>query len=122
MTLKIPGINFSSERDAGSCVIYSFAFASGAESKALDSILNHLVPNSEVSVPDPTNGDCSLEVRRTSSGLELKRGCHGASGTWRSATLPEALSWLLPGAVAASTTARPGFGGNIVLYKVAVRG
>jgi hypothetical protein len=65
MTLKIPGIIFSSERDAGSCIIYSFAFASGAESETLDSIINHLVPNSEVSVSDPAHGDCSLEVRRT---------------------------------------------------------
>jgi len=121
MTLTIPGINFSSVRDAGSCVIYSFAFPPGSEGEALDFILNHLVPNSEISVSDPANSDCSLEVRRTSNGLELKRGCHGAFGTWRAATIQEAMSWLLPGAVAASSTARPGFGGSIVFYKVAVR-
>ena len=122
MTLSIPGINFSSVRDAGSCLIYSFAFPSGAESETLDSILNHLVSDSEISVSDPTNGDCALEVRRTSNGLELKRGCHGAFGTWRPATIQEAKSWLLPGAVIASSNARPGFGGSITLYKAAVRG
>ena len=122
MTLKIPGIIFTSERDASSCIVYSFAFAPGTEIEALDAILNQLAVDSEVSVPDPTNSDCSLEVRRTSSGLELKRGCHGSYGTWRAATAQEAMSWLLPGAVAAGKVARPGFGGNIVVYKVAVRG
>lgn len=122
MDLTIPSISISSVRDAGSCVIYTFGFPSGSESEALADILTQLPANAEVAVSDPTNGDCELEVRRTPDGFELKRGCHGAFGTWRAATFQECVSWLLPGALARGSSARRGFGGSIVCYKAASRG
>jgi hypothetical protein len=42
-------------------------------------------------------------VRRTPEGYETRRGRHGASGTWGSASIDEAVRWLLPGARQART-------------------
>jgi hypothetical protein len=110
MKLSIPGITFLSERDAGSCVQYSFSFLVGEEAHQLGLALANLPLDAEISVPDPRDGDCGLDARRTQHGFETKRGCHGRYGTWFAATHQEALAWLLPGATAASKIARPGSG------------
>ena len=117
MEPRIPGIEFSSRRDAGTCVQYTFGFSSDAEGELLSVVLAHLSMLSVISVPDPENGDCALEVRRAACGFEAKRGCHGASGTWRPASLTQAFEWLLPGAQWAAKYARPGYGGLLEIAK-----
>lgn len=116
MKPEISGVAFSSERNAGSCTVLGFSFIRGQEAEAVANLLASLKIGSEVSVSDPAAGDCSLEIRRTKIGLEAKRGCHGAYGTWRPATQQEATAWLLPGALHASKTAKPGFGGTLTQY------
>lgn len=106
MNLAIRGITKASERDAGSCVLHSFYFIAGSEPEAVTSLLELMALGQEIAVPDPTDGDCVLEVRRISSGFEIKRGCHGRYGTWRPATMEEAYCWLLPGALHASQSSQ----------------
>ena len=117
MDLVALGIAVSSKRDAGSLVQYSFGLPLGGEDALLAKLLNAMAVGCELSVPDPTDGDCALEVQRVRLGYEIKRGCHGAYGTWRSATPEEAHAWLLPGAVASARLARPGFGAMLVVHK-----
>ena len=111
------GIAVTSKRDAGTLVQYSFGLPEGREDEVLFSLLNNMLNGYELSVSDPTNGDCDLEAKRSGSGYEIKRGCHGAYGTWRKATLEDAHAWLLPGALAARRLARPGFGAMLVVPK-----
>jgi hypothetical protein len=111
-----PAITVSSVRDAGTCVIYSFTFVPGLEVDGLEAILNGLSPESEVSLIDPGDGDGCLEVRRTSTGFEIKRGRHGSYGTWRKATFQEAVSWLLAGVTPYREASRLGFQGTITVY------
>jgi hypothetical protein len=108
MNLAIRGITKASERDAGSCVVYSFCFIAGSEPEAVTALLDQMELGQEIAVPDPTDGDCILEVRRISTGFEIKRGCHGRYGTWRPAPTEEAYSWLLPGALHASQSNQSG--------------
>lgn len=110
MDLSALGIAITSKREAGTLVQYSFGLPEGREDETLSSLLSNMLNGCELSVPDPTNGDCALEAKRSGSGYEIKRGCHGAYGTWRTATLEEVHAWLLPGALAARRLARPGFG------------
>lgn len=117
ISLGAIGIAVTSQRDAGSLVQYSFSLPQGSETAVLLSLLEAMENSHELSVPDPANGDCSLEARRTGAGFEIKRGCHGASGTWRSASVSEAQCWLLPGVLVSSRTSRPGFGAVLVAYK-----
>lgn len=116
MKPDISSVVFSSERNAGGCVVYGFGFILGQEVEAVASLLATLQLGAEVSVPDPVSGDCSLEVRRSKVGFETKRGCHGMFGTWHPASEQEAAAWLLPGALSASKTARPGYGGTLTQY------
>lgn len=117
MKIEIPGIVYNSQRDAGTCVQYGFGLAAGSERESIAALVSALPVGSEVGLPDPTNGDCVLEVRRTKSGYEAKRGCHGAHGTWRLTTEQEALAWLMPGALSISKTARVGYGGTLTFYR-----
>ena len=107
------GVEFSSKRDAGTCTVFAFGFSRGLEQQAVAGLLSSLPEGSEIGVPDPSAADCSLEVRRTRTGLEAKLGCHGAYGSWRSATEQEASTWLLPEALHASEWAKPGYGGTL---------
>ena len=116
MNPKIPGIVFNSERDAGSCLQCGFGFVLGKEQEAITALVSALPIGSEVGLPDPTNGDCGLEVRRTKTGFEAKRGCHGTHGTWRPVTEQEALAWLMPSVLNLSKTARAGYGGMLTHY------
>lgn len=111
------GISVTSQRDTNTCVEYCFAFPLQSEPEALQSLLENMQPHEELSMVDPTNSDCSLEVRRMPSGFEIKRGCHGAFGTWRPCSLSEAHSWLLPGALGAAKVCRPGYGASYIVRK-----
>lgn len=122
MNLTSFGIAVTSKRDAGTLVQYSFGLPEGREDEVLSSLLSNMFSGCELSVSDPTNGDCALEAKRSGSGYEIKRGCHGAYGTWRTATLEEALAWLLPGALALRRLARPGFGAMLEVPKGAGNG
>lgn len=117
MKLSALGIKVRERRDAGSHDEYHFSFPSGAESSTLVALLEAMTPGQELSVPDPSNGDCSLEVRRGEEGYEVRRGCHGASGTWRPASLSESHSWLLPGVVWAAGACPPGYGASFTVPK-----
>lgn len=117
MNFSALGIQATSSRDTGSSTQYSFGLPVGDESSVLTALLGELTVGCEVSVLDPENADCSLEVRRKANGFEVKRGCHGSHGTWRQATAEEAHAWLLPVALAAPRTARPGFGATLDVPK-----
>ena len=89
-------VEVTSSRDAGSGQQIAFRI-SGDASGALSNLLAAIPVGAEISASDPSNLDCALELRRTSGGYEIKRGCHGAAGTWRPSTAADAISWLLPG-------------------------
>lgn len=116
MKIEILGIIYNSQRDAGTCLRYGFGLVVGKERQAITTLLSALSVGSEVGLPDPTNGDCMLEVRRTKTGFEAKRDCHGVSGTWQPVAEQEALAWLMPGVFHISKTARPGYGGMLTHY------
>lgn len=118
MNFAALGISVTSERDAGSLVQYSFGLPQGSEAQVISELLTNMSDGSELSVVDPTNGDCALEAKRKGDGYEIKRGCHGAYGVWRAATKTEAHAWLLPGALASVRLARPGFGAMLIVPKV----
>jgi hypothetical protein len=108
---NIPDIQFSSKRDAGTCVIYTFGFTEGRERRQVEAILGQITAADEISVADPADPEASYEVRRAVVGFERKHGRHGSYGTWISASNIEAVEWLLQGAEASSKTAKAGFGG-----------
>lgn len=118
MNLSALGITVTSQRDAGSQIEYSFSFPQGSETVVLQSVLEAMENGYELSVPDPTNGDCSREVKRVAGGFEIKRGCHGASGTWRTAQTSEAHAWLLSGILALNQVCRPGYGAVLIAHKI----
>lgn len=107
----IAGVQFSSKRDAGTCVIYTFGFTEGSERRQLEAILGQIAAADEISVADPGDPDASYEVRLASHGFERKHGRHGSYGTWVPTSGAEAVDWLLQGAEASSRTAKLGFGG-----------
>jgi hypothetical protein len=117
MDLESFGINVREQRDAGTCMLYGFGFSRGSERELLRCLIGAMKPGHELSVADPKDGDCSLGVRRLGSGFEIKRGCHGASGTWRPASLEDAYEWALPGVLWASKSLRPGYGASLAVYK-----
>jgi hypothetical protein len=99
----VAGIDYLSQREAGRHLQYTFVFVSAEPDDALRELLAALVAGHEVSFAEPGPDDCYLEARRTDAGFEIKRGCHGAYGIWRPASIDEALRWLLPGARAIAT-------------------
>lgn len=103
--LAIPGVMVRSTRAAGTCRQHRIGFIAGMESQAINAILVAFPLRTEISVPDPSHGDCAFDVRRTSHGFEARHGCHGAVGIWRPVTEEEAIDWLLPGARFASAHA-----------------
>jgi len=117
MDLESLGITVTSKRDAGTLVQYAFALDGQSISRMLAQILDNMPYGAELSFPDPSNGDCNLEVRRSLEYFETKLGCHGASGTWCKASPAQAHAWLLPGANAAAHLCRPGYGAVLVIYK-----
>lgn len=118
MDLEIAGVDLTLERDAGTGRVYRFSVFVGSERELVDVMLAGMPTGSELSVPDPDVGDCSLEVRRGNWQWEAKRGCHGANGTWRPLeSKSAAIDWLLPGAQYAARAARSGYGGVLWVPK-----
>jgi len=89
-------------------IIVNFVGGEGDLREALCALIRQLPLNAELSVIEVSPAECYHEVRATSLGLELKRGCHGAHGTWRACTEAEALEWLLPGLEAVTSNPRLG--------------
>jgi hypothetical protein len=85
-------------------------------------LLAALPVEAEISTPDPDDAECSREVRRTARGLEFKRGCHGAYGTWREAPLQQCVAWLAAGIPVIGTLTRPGYGARLVIPEVEYEG
>ena len=75
----------------------------------LHDVLSLLPVGGELSVPDVGLAECFREARRGVDGFEIKRGCHGAHGTWRSASLAEVEAWLLPGIEVAARARQLGY-------------
>jgi hypothetical protein len=109
MNLRAIGIEPSSARMLGQRVQYSCSLTEAQ----LRVVLAQLPVGGEVSVPDIGAGECFREARRGLSGFELKRGCHGSYGTWRSASPQEVEAWLVPGLAVAERTCNPGYGVNV---------
>ena len=97
MNLEQFGIVIVSKRDAGSLVQYELAFPASSGPETIRRVLGEMPAGSELSVADPANSDCALEVKRVHESFSVKRGCHGAHGTWKPASPQQAVSWLLPG-------------------------
>lgn len=89
-------------------LIVNFIGGEGNLQDALFALVRQLPPNAELSAIEAGPAECSHEVRATGSGLELKRLCHGAHGTWRYCTEAEAVDWLLPGLEAVTSNSRLG--------------
>ena len=96
-------IKITSHRDAGRLTQYSFQLLPGDVREQLRALIAALPLHGEISVPAPGPGDFYLGARRAISGLEVKRGGHGAAGSWKSVTQSDALEWLVPGASCAET-------------------
>jgi hypothetical protein len=95
----VSSITYTSERDAGSVLIYTFVFPTEDPAIALRRLLEGRGVGHKISFADPqAPGDRSLEARRIDRGFETRHSRHGSSGTWRNASIDEALQWLLPGA------------------------
>jgi hypothetical protein len=101
MKPQLDSLNFTFERDAGAFLIYTFVLNGKDPDQSLRKLLETIAVGAELLFDDPQAGDCYLEVRKTEDGFETKRGCHGAHGTWRKASIDDAFNWLLPGALAA---------------------
>jgi len=65
---------------------------------SLAQLISALPTGAEIAVPDPDDNDGSLDVSRLDDGLFVKRGRHGAHGTWRPEGLDGAVAWLYHGA------------------------
>ncbi len=92
--LSLP-VKVLSESDRGTGILYGIAVA--AAPAELEALLSALPPLAEFASPDPSGADGALEVKALPEGLQIKHGRHGSYGTWRAATLPEAIAWVLPG-------------------------
>jgi hypothetical protein len=111
MNLHSLGVEIGATRRVGSSVVYSCTLTE----PQLRQVVVGLPVGGEVGLPDVGEGECFREARRTQGGFEIKRGCHGAHGTWRPASQSEVLAWLFPGLAVAHRVARPGFGATVEL-------
>jgi hypothetical protein len=111
------GVQPSSVRDAGTQMQYTLPVPVAETETFISSLLGLLPIGGSLSVADPSNSDCDLEARKTASGFEVKRGCHGAHGTWVVATVESANSWVLPGALATAKNQRLNSGAMVVIPK-----
>lgn len=101
MELTTLPVQVTASRDAGTGLSYTFHLSPESPIESLDAVVTALPQGGEISVPDVGGGDCFLEARRTPSGFEIKRGCHGAAGSWQAATHAETVVWLSRGATSA---------------------
>ena len=92
----------------GEELIVNFIGDDGDLGEALRALIRQLPLNAELSSIEVSPAECFHEVRATNSGLELKRGCHGAHGTWKACTEDEAVEWVLPGLEAVTSNPRLG--------------
>lgn len=106
--MDLAGLKEVSRRKMGANLIISF-IGEGCDSRsALYRLIRELPVGAELSAIEVGPAECSHELKATTAGLELKRVCHGAYGTWRPCTSEEALEWLLPGLEAATSNLRIG--------------
>jgi hypothetical protein len=106
--MNLSGLKKIGHNKAGSSIITKFIGGEEDPREALVALLCELPVGAEISAIEVGPAECFHEVRATASGLELKRGCHGAYGTWRKCTEAEAVEWLLPGLVAVTANPRLG--------------
>ena len=104
--MKLNGLIETARKEQGNRVVISFVGDNGDLSRALQELIGRVPAGSEISSIEIGSAECFHELRIAESGLELKRACHGAHGTWRSCSLQEALDWILPGAEAATKNQR----------------
>jgi hypothetical protein len=98
MRLPTRGVVYHPEQTRSLTDTYCFSVEGVEASEFVDALLDDLVPGQEVGLPDPT-ADCSRRIRRTPSGYQTQRICHGSfTDPWHDATRQQAVAWLLPGA------------------------
>ena len=97
MNMQIPGINILAKSDRGSFIQFEVVADSEQVASATSALIAYLPELGEISVLDPGGAECYRECRRISNELQIKRGCHGAHGTWQKATLAESVNWLTDG-------------------------
>jgi hypothetical protein len=98
MRLTTRGIVYHPEQTPHLTDTFCFSVEGVEAQEFVHALLDDLVPGQEVSLPDPT-ADCGLYARRTASGYQTKRICHGSfTDPWHDATRQQVTAWLLPGA------------------------
>ncbi len=93
---SIPGVVISSPRDVGKGWIHEIAFTSCAGVDTVCALLIQFQPGDDVCFASPGPHESYLSARRTGTGFEIKTGFHGCHGSWRCATLDEAVEFLRP--------------------------
>jgi len=97
MVMHIPGIDVLATSDKGSFVQYQVATSSEQLESVTSALIAYLPELGEISVLEPGAAECYRECRRIGNELQIKRGCHGAHGSWQKATHAESVSWLNEG-------------------------
>lgn len=97
MELTSLPVEIEASRNTGNGQLHTFRFRPQSLPAGLETVVNALPEGAEIAIPDTGDGDCVREARRTYAGLEIKRGCHGAAGSWRSASYAETIGWLSRG-------------------------
>ena len=106
--MKLNSLIETSRREQGNRIVISLIGADYDLGRALQELIHQAPAGTEISTIEVGPAECIHELRIAESGVELKRACHGAHGTWRSCSLQEALDWILPGAEAATKNQRLG--------------
>lgn len=98
MRLSTPGIVYHPERTPSVPDRYCFSIEGVDAHRFTESLLDDLVPGQEVGLADPES-DCSRRIRRSASGYQTQRICHGSfTDPWHDVTRQQAMTWLLPAA------------------------
>ena len=104
--MQIPGINILAKTDRGSFVHFEVVADSEQVESATSALIAYLPELGEISVLELGGAECYRECRRIGNELQIKRGCHGAHGTWQKATLDESVNWLIDGMRLSATNPR----------------
>ena len=97
MNMQIPGINILAKTDRGSSAQFEVVADTEQVESATSALIAYLPELGEISVLEPGGAECYRECRRIGNELQIKRGCHGAHGTWQRATIAESVNWLADG-------------------------
>jgi hypothetical protein len=96
------GVDLISSRDARIFIEIVFSLKQGLELSQLQLVFEMLKPRDSLGVADPFNGDELTMIRADTVGFSIKKGRHGAAGTWREANFEMAFEFAMAEIVAIS--------------------